>query len=408
MGNGIIIDILQVAIHCSAFLLAVKPKSKKLHFLYECIYCLIISALPIITVSILGSIVFQDKNIVIWDLMKYISCTSGVVFLYILISNTQEEKYLENYVLSGALYLKNYYQNKKIRNRQYQHVIKEILIYIIITALIIWNTISILLILQINSIEIQLIILGMSLFFASMLYIYGTFNTEKREQRKTMIGTLISAVWLIIVCIRINAYWKNQEVVSIIDIFVLLFSAIFTFPTIFDWIKKIPDNIIIPYKSEVHKQQTELLEKYEEVIKKISKQGSLFIQEIKKILALIKFQWKNGEKKNVFKLIFKIFLLILFCIGMICLTEFLGMLGETAAAQLTYWYNHLDCNIQQIMNYVTCLIVCACIMLCFLIKAPEQIKQKKANVDKLKYICTLAAFECVWGYLFWCAWTLLL
>ena len=69
---------------------------------------------------------------------------------------------------------------------------------------------------------------------------------------------------------------------------------IFTFPTIYIWIKDIPYIITAPYKEKVEQRKVIVLEKYS--IQNVKKLGNKYLRETVDELRKL---WKNIKKKNI-------------------------------------------------------------------------------------------------------------
>ena len=97
--NNIVGWCLRIIINASAFLCAVKSKSKVIHIILECIYCGIILALPVFFISFFISAMNGNENIE--KIITYMSCILGGSLLYFVISNRESDKRIEDYMLLG-------------------------------------------------------------------------------------------------------------------------------------------------------------------------------------------------------------------------------------------------------------------------------------------------------------------
>lgn len=113
-----------------------------------------------------------------------------------------------------------------------------------------WATASLIRTLAILSVDTFMIVFVISLFLTYTLFVYGKCENEIRQRRKAIFGVFISFVWLIVVCIRINHYWKDMTQIGLEDMFILFFSAVFTIPTIYEWMKNVPAKLVEPYSKK--------------------------------------------------------------------------------------------------------------------------------------------------------------
>ena len=80
----------------------------------------------------------------------------------------------------------------------------------------------------------------MALVLSYALFVYAKRDEEIIRERKAFLGVLITVVWFFIVCIRIHQYWRDITQVGFEDMVILIFSVVFTIPTIYEWLKNIP------------------------------------------------------------------------------------------------------------------------------------------------------------------------
>ena len=138
MDEGIFNGILKSIIHASAVLSVWKQKNKIVHMILECIYCLVISFLPTIIITCLlvvgtgrNESVATNINIVI-RLVAFLIVGS---LMYFVISNRDEEKTLEEYLLIVALYIdvcKKKTQIKRYKSIVITEVMHFLLLFIVV------------------------------------------------------------------------------------------------------------------------------------------------------------------------------------------------------------------------------------------------------------------------------------
>ena len=152
--------------------------------------------------------------------------------------------------------------------------------------------------LKILSADIFMIGLIINLFLVYMLFVYGKWEEGTRKRRKAILGVFISLIWLIIVCIRINHYWMDMTQVGLEDMLILFFSAVFTIPTIYEWMKNIPAKLVEPHSTRVYERRDKILNNHTSAKNECKKLGIEFLNKMKEGIKIIIFKWKNGEKRK--------------------------------------------------------------------------------------------------------------
>ena len=160
-----------------------------------------------------------------------------------------------DYILLAILYFDEYEKDKKKLGKLKNKIFLDGLHFSLLLLCILLWTISFLSILKIESIDIVAIACGMDMCGAYVIFIYGKRKKETKAQRQELIRGLICLVWMVIVCIRIHQYWSDATQVGLEDMLILLFSVIFTIPTIYEWLKNLPSKIIEPYKESVNNRK---------------------------------------------------------------------------------------------------------------------------------------------------------
>ena len=205
---------------------------------------------------------------------------------------------------------------------------------------------------------------------AYVIFVYGKFSEEVRTQRKTLLRGLISFVWLVVVCIRIHQYWKDTTQVGLEDMIILLFSVIFTIPTICGWLENVPSKIIDPYR-----------EKSFLSIKKIHNQT-------RTIEANIVHKWKSGEKKKVIKFIAYIVGVMGGICGIIASVMYISNQATIGLNKCFGYfenlYNHLNSSMQDKISKGLTIVFLAIMLVLFSINIPNICKGEKTKIQKLK------------------------
>ena len=112
MDNSILNWTLKIVIYMSAVLSVWKSKNKIVHIILECMYCVVISVLPVLFLSFLIVVINGSESVDIGIVMRLVSFFVVGPLVYFVISNRKEEKKIEDYFLLGALYIDEYKNNK--------------------------------------------------------------------------------------------------------------------------------------------------------------------------------------------------------------------------------------------------------------------------------------------------------
>ena len=293
MENKILNWTLKIIIHTSALLSVWKSKNKFLHILFECIYGVVISVLPILFVSFLVVVIRGDESIDIVSVMGCILYLVVGILTYFIVLNRDNEKKIEDYLLLGALYVDEYIHNKvQIRKHKFT-LLAEIMQFLLLFIVLLWGITSLMIELKILSVDIFMIGLIINLFLAYVLFVYGKIEEGTRKRRKAILGVFISWIWLIIVCIRINHYWRDMTQVGLEDMLILFFSAVFTIPTIYEWMKNRPAKLVEPHSTRVYERRDKILNNHTKVKNECKKLGIEFLDNMKDGIKIIIFKWKR-------------------------------------------------------------------------------------------------------------------
>ena len=397
MENKILNWTLKIVIHTSALLSVWKSKNKILHTIFECIYCVVISALPILFVSFLVVVIRGDESIDIVGVMGWVLYLVVGALTYFIVLNRDNEKKIEEYLLLGALYVDEYIHNKsQIRKHKFT-LLAEIMQFLLLFIGLLWGITSLMIELKILSVDTFMIGLIINLLLAYALFVYGKCEEGIRKRRKAILGVFISLIWLIVVCIRINHYWRNMTQVGLEDMLILFFSAVFTIPTIYEWMKNIPAKLVEPHSTRVYERRDEILNNYIRVKNECKKLGMEFLNNMKEGIKIIIFKWKNGEKRKIITSLFYIFAMVGIMVLAIWLANNLTLLMDMLIECIKLWYSNFNCGTQEIINDIFALLFLIGVMLWLLFMAPRIYVSKKNRVEKIEYIVCLIIFELVFG-----------
>ena len=397
MDNSIFNWALKIIIDMSAVLSVWKSKNKIVHIIQECIYCVVIAVLPVLFISFFVVAINGSESVDIGIVMGLVSFLVVGTLVYYVISNRKEEKKIEDYFLLGALYIDEY-KNNKPQIKKYKFILAaEVIHFLLLFIGVLWGMASLMEALEILSTDTFMLAFVIGLFVAYALFVYGKCEKKIRQRRKAILGVFISFVWLVVVCIRINHYWKDITQIGLEDMLILFFSAIFTIPTIYEWMKNIPAKLVEPHSERVYQRRNQILKEYSRAKDEFKKFRIQFLDGLKDSIRLIIFKWKNGEKKRIIKFFFYIFVTIVLMFVMIWLGNNLTILMDELIECVKVWYVNLNYGIQEIFNKIFVLLFLLGIMLWAIFMAPSKYAVKGNRVEKIKYVVELVIFEIVFG-----------
>lgn len=389
---------LEIIIHMSALLCAWKPKNKIWHIVSECIYGAAILAFPIIIVSFFVLVIRENSNVDLFSVVCWVAYLLYGVFIYLVISNNKAEKAIEDYLLLGALYISEYINDKSRFDRRKRILIVEIIHFMFLFMALLFGIGSLLKTLKLLSWDNFMIAFIISLFLAYVLFVYGKREEDIQQRRKSTLGIFISLIWVIIVCIRINHYWSDVSQIWLEDILILIFSAVFTIPTMYEWVKNIPAKLVEPYSKEVHDQRDEIINKYVCKIEKYRKLKVKIIKESKGLKKSIVYKWKKKERKQ--KIMF--FLYSIFMAGvmfaMIWIIMKSNIVGDAVFLKGKTWYGNLSYGSQQLIDKIFFATILLSIMIWMLFRTPRIYNSKEKTVEKIKCVIDLSIIEFLLGY----------
>lgn len=399
MDNSILNWTLKIVIYMSAVLSVWRSKNKIVHIIQECIYCVVIAVLPVLFISFFVVAINGSESVDIGIVMRLVSFLVVGPLVYFVIANRKDEKKIEDYFLLGALYIEAYKNNKPQIKRHKFILIAEIIHFLLLFIGLLWGIVSLIAALEILSVDTFMIAFVMGLFLTYALFVYGKSEKKIRQRRKAILGVFISLVWLVVVCVRINHYWKDITQIGLEDMLILFFSAVFTIPTIYEWMKNIPAKLVEPHSKRVYEHKDEILKECSRTKEECQKFGIQFLDGLKEGIKLIVFKWKNGEKKRIIKFFFYIFVTVVIMFLMIWLGNNLTILVDELIECVKIWYANLNYGIQEIINKIFVLLFLIGIMLWAILMAPGNYATKGNKVEKIKYVVGLIIFEVMFGFM---------
>lgn len=399
MDNSILNWTLKIVIYMSAALSVCKPKNNIVHLILECIYSVLISALPVVFLSVLIWVFNERGSVNIGIVIEIVSFLVVGPLVYFIISNRKEEKKIEDYFLVGALYIDEYRNGKK-QIKKYKCILAlEVIHFLLLFFSILFGMASLMSVLGILTIDTFMIAFVIGLFIAYGLFVYSKCEKEIRQRRKAILNIFISLVWLVVVCIRINHYWKDTTLIGLEDMLILFFSAVFTIPTIYVWMKNIPARLIEPHSKRVYERRNEIVKECSEKKEECKKFGVYLLDELKECIKFIIIKWKNGEKKKIVKFFFCIFMIVAVWFVIIWLENNLTILMGEVIQSVKAWYANLNYEMQEGINDILVFLFIFAIMVWGVFTVPSNYATKENRVEKVKYVVSLIIFEILFGYL---------
>ena len=182
MDNSILNWTLKIVIDMSAVLSVWKSKNKIVHIILECIYCVVISVLPVLFLSFLIVAINGSESVDIGLVMGLMSFLVVGPLVYFVISNIKEEKKIEDYFLLGALYIDEYKNNKPQIKKYKFLLVAEVMHFLLLFIAVLWGIVSLIRALAILSVDTFMIGFVISLFLAYTLFVYAKCEKEIRQR----------------------------------------------------------------------------------------------------------------------------------------------------------------------------------------------------------------------------------
>ena len=283
--------ILKIFIIISSFFCSIKKEKMTRYLILQCLYCTIVLLVPVFIISYFIYIVaiIGNGSPNIGELTLYLEILVLGCFDYYIFSNRKSEINLANSFLITILYLTEYIEDKSKIKLVKKYIWRELINFLFLFTFISFFVVGI-----ISKIKLEILhkisIIGIVFAFviSSLLYIGVKKEQKERVKRKICAILFFTIAWIIFL---VYLFFNEGN----FDNFLLLiFSMIFTFPTIYIWIKDIPYIITAPYKEKVEQRKVIVLEKYS--IQNVKKLGNKYLRETVDELRKL---WKNIKKKNI-------------------------------------------------------------------------------------------------------------
>lgn len=283
--------ILKIFIIISSFFCSIKKEKMTRYLILQCLYCTIVLLVPVFIISYFIYIVaiVGNGSPNIGELTLYLEILVLGCFDYYIFSNRKSEINLANSFLITILYLTEYIEDKSKIKLVKKYIWRELINFLFLFTFISFFVVGI-----ISKIKLEILhkisIIGIVFAFviSSLLYIGVKKEQKERVKRKICAILFFTIAWIIFL---VYLFFNEGN----FDNFLLLiFSMIFTFPTIYIWIKDIPYIITAPYKEKVEQRKVIVLEKYS--IQNVKKLGNKYLRETVDELRKL---WKNIKKKNI-------------------------------------------------------------------------------------------------------------
>jgi hypothetical protein len=366
----------------------------------EFFYLVAILALPVFIITFFICAIAGNEDLDLVDVGKYIGIGVFGGCYYYVFSNRKSDNNIEKHVLKISLAYDEYYHDEKRVKKQKRHIFGEYINFLMLCFFSIWVLGSLSSIIGFNSVNAVLMCMILGFLFAYVLYVYVNQDEIVREERKTYIGIVVTLIWLIVVGVRLNKYISDSIMMNSEDTVLLVFSMIFTFPTIFAWIKNIPRKINAPYKDKVEKRSQELIETYswDKLRTKAVEQIVGFFVLCKALKLKLSEDWKSGNKKKVILFGVNLIIAIIAIIIANWLSHYLPLAMDNINRIMMDFYNQFSINVKEVLRKILVGLFLSGIMVLFLVKLPTVLKKDKNVISKLKSIVFVLILEGAIGY----------
>lgn len=228
----------------------------------------------------------------------------------------------------------------------------------------------------------------MSIIASYILFAYIIKDDAIRNRRKRLIKVVASIIWLVIVFIRLGQYLRDMTQLELVDMLLLMFSIVFTFPTIHDWVKSIPEKIIRPYEAIVYERKKDVQTIYNELNEKLSS-------------SINKFRKDMGDtpnrKKNIIRVVVKIVaFMVLFVVITVLMAELIKQ-EDWAINKIGNWHDNLESDRKLLVNKIYVCVVMVGLMVIVILMGVKIYSFKTSRFEKIKFVIELIILEFVMG-----------
>lgn len=218
--------------------------------------------------------------------------------------------------------------------------------------------------------------------------VYITKDNAIRNRRKRLIKVVVSIFWLVIVFIRLGQYLRDMTQLELVDMLLLMFSIVFTFPTIHDWVRSIPEKIIRPYEAIVYERKKNVQTMYNELNEKFSSRFNKFRKDMGDT---------PNSKKNIIRVVVKIVaFVVLFVVITILMAKSIKQ-EDWAINKIVNWHDNLESDRKLLVNKIYACVVMVGLMVIVILRGVKIYSFKTSRFEKIKFVIELIILEFVMG-----------
>ena len=378
--------VLDVTINMSAFVSAFKTKNRIVNIIIRTIYCFIITALPVTFIAMLLYAISKKEGVNFNYVVISVEFITMFLCFYYIIATRNRDKQIEEYMLEIALYLEEFINDTK--EAKIRIIIRELFKFLFIFAVLSIGAVYLLINLKTPNANLYIIAAFMSIIASYILFAYIIKDDAIRNRRKRLIKVVASIIWLVIVFIRLGQYLRDMTQLEFVDMLLLMFSIIFTFPTIHDWVKSIPEKIIRPYEAIVYERKKDVQTIYNELNEKLSS-------------SINKFRKDMGDtpnrKKNIIRVVVKIVaFMVLFVVITVLMAELIKQ-EDWAINKIGNWHDNLESDRKLLVNKIYVCVVMVGLMVIVILRGVKIYSFKTSRFEKIKFVIELIILEFVMG-----------
>lgn len=397
--------LLNIIGYASLYVSSWKCKRKIVYRLLEFLYCLVISFVPrIIIMLVCVFFINKNENINIYRLLILLILLFIAPMFYFIISNVKNDNNIEDYVFKGALYIDEYITDKNKIKLAVGKFVGNLSLFWILFMVLFVITALLLKELGLLSIENYVPFFIIQLFCTYGLFVYGSHNNDTREKRKEHILVIIAFGWLVVVYIRTLNYLNSIESTELfdenlaLDLFLLLFSVIFTVPTLYDWMKNIPKRLLEKYSNSVDEREKKITESYHITMKKKKEDRLKTFNELKKAINACIAKLKNVKKRKLLKFLIYGFSITIAIAGLTIVI--INRMGDASVNPIDklceficFCYANLDYRIKLLFGKILALLFIILLLWRTKCMIANKCSSKESNKEKLIYISTFIILD---------------
>lgn len=380
--------VLDVTINMSAFVSAFKTKNRIVNIIIRTIYCFIITALPVTFIAMLLYAISKKEGVNFDYVVISVEFITMFLCFYYIIATRNRDKQIEEYMLEIALYLEEFINDTKEAKIRKKIIIRELGKFLFIFVVLTIGVVYLLISLKTTNVNLYIIAAFMSIITSYILFAYITKDNAIRNRRKRLIKVVVSIFWLVIVFIRLGQYLRDMTQLELVDMLLLMFSIVFTFPTIHDWVRSIPEKIIRPYEAIVYERKKNVQTMYNELNEKFSSRFNKFRKDMGDT---------PNSKKNIIRVVVKIVaFVVLFVVITILMAKSIKQ-EDWAINKIVNWHDNLESDRKLLVNKIYACVVMVGLMVIVILRGVKIYSFKTSRFEKIKFVIELIILEFVMG-----------